>query len=705
MSFDATCLQPTDSQPRKPKRSSCDGCRRRKIRCGPPIPEGRCPNCLASGTLCTFSPRVKNARAEHSAIEELRKENAALKAKLRSLSVCSLCAQPLFPTPLDDGPTNSASMFHHISLETETTTKKPLKDESIVDELTSRFSQFALDSQKNKYFGSGGGYALANEAMAMKEKYLGRPFISRTRRPVYWDVLPWEKEGFSLEPNYVYPPSDLMVSLLQLYFNFVHPTFPVLHRPSFGRAYGEGLHFTNMKFGGLLLAVLAVASKYSDDPRVFVEGDTSLSAGWTFANQVQVVQKVFRPTLHEAQTCCLLTFFALGTSLPQNAWVYLGLGSRFLQQRGQHQRKREDGKFNFEDELWKRVFWSFAAMDKMVSLFVGRPSAFLLDYDVDLPLAVDDEYWDRGFIQPLGRPSLHSYFVHLGRLFEILGDAMARLHGSKKMKLMHGWNGPEWEQRTLADLDSAMNDLFNSIPVHLRWDPDSPTQDVFFDQSATYNVLYHYVQIAIHRPHIYKPSGLGAPSLSICARSARTILHTADIWFKKQQRTPLPDLINPVFLAGVLLVLIVFGTKRAGLSESIDTGKDLVQVETAMEILKSAQSRWQPAGRLLEILVELRSLDPLSANDPLNDERDPTSAQPTVPGPSPSSILDFYYAQHGETFAPAEQPWDDAIFSMSIEQLLADTNSSDPMNNILANELTFMWASPGVPNDLAYVGQ
>ncbi|KAJ7163358.1 fungal-specific transcription factor domain-containing protein [Mycena filopes] len=538
MSFDATLLQP------RKQRKSCDGCRVRKLRCDDPVmPEGRCPNCLSSGTPCTYSQRVRRRGAKNSLVEELRQEITSLKGKLRSLSICSLCAQPLSQRPEGESPPEHASVFNHTAPQTETTAKKPPEDDSILDELASRFSQFQLESQTNKYFGSGGGYALANEAMAMKEIYLGRPVVAQTRRRIVWDVLPWEKEAFPEPPNYVYPPSDLVVSLLQLYFTIIHPTFPVLHRPSFGTAYGEGLHFKSVEFGGLLLAVLAVASRYSDDPRVFVDGDTSLSSGWRFANQVETGRKLLQPsTLYEIQTYCLLAFFSLGTSVPQNGWLFLGIGSRFLQQSGQHQRKRENGKLNLEDERWKRTFWSFAAMDRMVSLFVGRPSAFLFNYDVDLPLEVDDEYWDRGFTQPLGRPSLNSYFFHHARLFEILGDAMVRLHGSKKMKLA-GWDGPEWEQRTVADLDSAMNDFFNSIPAHLRWDPNNPSQGPFFDQSATLNVLYHYVQIAIHRPYIYKRHGLVAPSLFICARAARTILHTADIWFKRQQRPALPDLI------------------------------------------------------------------------------------------------------------------------------------------------------------------
>lgn len=90
------------------------------------------------------------------------------------------------------------------------------------------------------------------------------------------------------------------------------------------------------------------------------------------------------------------------------------------------------------------------------------------DYDVNLPLEVDDEYWDVGFTQPPEKPALISYFVCHARLCEILGDAMRRLYGSRKAKMQMGWNGQEWEQRTTSALDSAMNDFLDTIPLHRK---------------------------------------------------------------------------------------------------------------------------------------------------------------------------------------------------------------------------------------------
>ncbi|KAJ7075883.1 fungal-specific transcription factor domain-containing protein, partial [Mycena belliarum] len=410
------------------------------------------------------------------------------------------------------------------------------------------------------------------------------------RRHLVWDRLPWEKEVYDQRPRYVYPPSDLISTLLDLYFNSVHPILPVLHRPSFERSVAEGLHLNDTQFGATLLAMLGIASRYSNDPRVFVDGDTTLSSGWIFVKQLEVVRKLFEPTLYDMQFYCLMALFSLGTSAPETAWLYMGIGIRSIQQRGEHRRKRQGGRLDPARELWNRAFWSLMSLDRLLCLFLGRPTD-ASDHDqlkVDLPLAVDDEYWEQGSAQPVGTPSLLSYFVCHVRLYEILGDALRRLYPSKKARIRMNTSNPEWERSAVAELDSAMNDWLDTVPDHLRWDPDK-APSIFLKQSAVLYTTYYSVQITIHRPHIYQSTKLAAPSLLICTSAARSVLHIADVWLEKVQELPLPYMTSPVFISGIILMLNVFGSKRAGLS--IDNNRDFLQVETAFKFQKSAGSR------------------------------------------------------------------------------------------------------------------
>ncbi|KAJ7364426.1 fungal-specific transcription factor domain-containing protein [Mycena albidolilacea] len=691
---------------------SCDLCRQKKIRCiempttsinpssdnAPNTLDG-CSNCATFGLACTYSKPQKKRGPKATRVEELTKkntslkrENATLKDSLRSLSMCSRCFRPLDLQLLkalskslqeyEDDSSKSASIFQTSTPDRAaavSVTEDPPDDRDLTgDDLAERFSQFSIESMKTKHFGSASTFALAN-SIAIEEEDLGQP-LSHSGRPSSLNVLPWEQEAYGQQRRHVYPANDLIAALLNLYFKNVHPTIPILNRPSFERSVAEGLHFRDMKFGGMLLSVLAVAARYSDDPRVFIDGRTPLSAGWKFANEAWSELNLSEATIHEVQMYFLLTLYTKGSSVPQVSWLYLGLGIRCLQQRVEFRRKPTGSKPGLEDELWKRVFWLFVIYDRMNCLFLGRPVSLQVeDYDVDLPLEVDEEYWDRGFTQPLGKPSQLSFLACHIRLSEILGDAMRKLYGSKESKKMMGYDGPEWEQRVVAELDSAMNGFVDSIPLHLRWDPENPPGGTFFDQAATLQIVYNHILIAIHRPNIQRVNVQGTPSLSICARAARTIIRTADMWFRKLQRIPLFDHINAVFLAGVTLVLCILGTKRAGLL--IDRNNDLDRVETAMEILKFAGSRLKSIGSLSELLRDLRYLDGATPE---------SSLEPSLLNPPsvyrPEQYSDLWNGPPSPGQPPTLKP------GMSIEQLLESVGEpSYAIESMLDDQLMSMW--------------
>ncbi|KAF8205183.1 fungal-specific transcription factor domain-containing protein [Mycena galopus ATCC 62051] len=675
---------------RRPQRS-CDLCRQRKTRCdGPKTADGRCSNCLAFGSACEYLQQPRKRGPRNVTMEQLKKENESLKAKLRSLSLCSQCSEQLQSLPAH----GSGSFKRRLGIHPGTSEndrspsphpKEPTDQQDFDgDALVPQLDKFSLEPEPVAYFGPGSSFGLASNAIEMREKYLGRPLPPLTFRPLFWDVLPWEKEAFDRRVDYVYPDDDLIASLVDIFFA------------------------TN--FGGTLLSVLAVASRYSNDPRVFMPDDTSLSSGWKFANQIRILRSLFDPSIHELQMYCLLSLFVLGTSTPQVSWLYIGLGIRFIQQRGEHRRKRPSSKPDSEDELSKRVFWSFVLLERISCLFLGRPMGLHVEeYDVNLPLEVDDEYWDAGFVQPSGKPSQLSYFnCHL-RLVEILADAMRRLYGSKKSKILLGWDGPEWEQRAVAELDSAMNDFnVDSIPPHLRWDPENLPQGTFFDQAAILHITYNHILIAIHRPYIQRATAQGAPSLSICARAARAILHTAGIWLDKLHRVPLPSLINPVFVSAVVLIVYMLATKRAGLP--IHRNKDLILIATALDVLKVAESRLQAVGRLWEILRNICALDgPLAI--PMDTQ--PHPERPVTSTPVPRSVLSLPRGSQSSLQAQSPEPEPDFWATltsgesqsqsqshtlepgMSIEQLLAD---GDPLDSsMLDDDLMSMWmGAPGM---------
>lgn len=83
----------------------------------------------------------------------------------------------------------------------------------------------------------------------------------------------------------------------------------------------EGLHLRDYEFGAVLLLVCANGSRYSDDPRIYVEGsDSELSLGWRWFRQVQFLRRASllrMPTLHDLQFYCV--------SPVNTIWLSLGI--------------------------------------------------------------------------------------------------------------------------------------------------------------------------------------------------------------------------------------------------------------------------------------------------------------------------------------------------------------------------------------------
>jgi hypothetical protein len=95
-----------------------------------------------------------------------------------------------------------------------------------------------------------------------------------------------------------------MVTLVDLYFEHINLYLPLLHRPTFERSINEGLHLRDARFGANVLLVCANGSRFSDDPRVLLDGEKSRhSSGWKWFDQVQMVKKSFLnpPTLYDLQ--------------------------------------------------------------------------------------------------------------------------------------------------------------------------------------------------------------------------------------------------------------------------------------------------------------------------------------------------------------------------------------------------------------------
>ena len=175
-----------------------------------------------------------------------------------------------------------------------------------------------------------------------------------------------------------FPPSDLMRDLVELYFRNINDVIPLLHEPTFKQAIETQLHLRRGGFGATLLLVCANGARFTDDPRVILDGSTlRQSAGWKWFEQVERALKpplapveiydvqvytvlcISLSNVHIADILLfqLMTNFLQGTSAPQASWSLIGTGLRMAIDVGAHRKEMYSEKPKIEEELWRRAFW------------------------------------------------------------------------------------------------------------------------------------------------------------------------------------------------------------------------------------------------------------------------------------------------------------------------------------------------------------
>ncbi|KAE9408003.1 hypothetical protein BT96DRAFT_1034322, partial [Gymnopus androsaceus JB14] len=388
---------------------------------------------------------------------------------------------------------------------------------------------------------------------------------------------------------------DLLNLLVDLYFRRHNVYFPLLHRPTFEQGLRDGLHKKDQDFGELVLSVCGLGARYTNDPRALADGTESKhSLGWKYFDQIFLTKDLTRVTLYRVQIIVNALTFLRPTSTPGLCWPLLGLGIRFAQIAGAHRRNFFGPNTTVTAELWKRAFWCLVCIDTHTTSFTGRPRATNpADYDLDYPADIDDEYWlhpdpEQAFKQPSGQPSRISFWIHFLKLMDICGLAQRSIFAVKKPER---WaSNSAWDERMVSELHAALNTWVDTIPEHLRWDPQR-ADSLFFIQSAMLYSEYYQVQIQIHRGSL-KHSNITYSSLAVSANAARSSTAVlARLHARGGENTyPTPTIVTLGYSA-IALLLSSWSGKQLGLvTDPIRMWRILTSVSMPLALMNPGSS-------------------------------------------------------------------------------------------------------------------
>ncbi|KAI0351878.1 hypothetical protein OH77DRAFT_1429177 [Trametes cingulata] len=739
--------QPGSSKKRKVLQRACDYCRRKKAKCdGPQMPDKRCSRCIARRTECTYVQPVRKSRYTDSYVENLEKRMQKLEKYVNKLggdgqaaldpegeigrASTSRAASDPAPSP---GSTLASLRVSQLSVppaspddENDSEDDSDCSSDSAVvpPGIISGFSKLSLQQPQHRYHGKSSGRMLIQSVEGM-----GKEFIRDTVPPLERDKVPpfgLNRIGFKYEPQpwlerpYTcppispsdFPPNDLMYSLFEAYFRQINDYLPLLHEPTFLRDVRDGLHIRNAEFGATVLLVCANGARFSGDRRVLLEGSTSWqSAGWKWFERVDRMHKshLAPVQVYDLQVPALWSRYIDSTTMPHANWRMIGEGMRNALDVGAHRKSMYNPKPTVEEELWRRAFWILLTFEWTSSYGQGRPHCVHDEecYDVGLPIECDDEYWtnddpEKAFKQPPGKPSKLAYWTSMLRLAKIAEYALRSLYSIRKTRAQLSKERQQWEERVVTELDSELNRWVDTVPAHLRWNPDNCDNELFLGQSATLLVTYYQVQIMVHRPFItnYKRGSPNAlASLIICTNAARSCVRTLK-QLRQRIGTPLWHNAGTLFVAAMVLVVSMWGQRRSG--RHLSAEKDREYVEKTIEMLQLVERQHNIAERLKDVLKSFMSVDvqslrsqeqPSSTVPPSgmaqgeNSTSGPPSTQDT-PADTPSSFSTF-----GDMPSSAFHGAGEFLQGMSNPRQTSDLSQALP-GNVLSGTLPRDW-QPG----------
>lgn len=370
---------------------------------------------------------------------------------------------------------------------------------------------------------------------------------------------------------------ELGMHLLDLHWNRQHHSFLITYRPAFMRDMATGGPY----FSKLLLnAIYFGASKFSNRPDVRRDPDDVRTAGWTFRQRVKELLggALDRSEITTIQALLVMTssLFALGDERSA-AWLYAGTAFRMIIDLGMHvdatmlsnMRRLSD-----EDiEIRRRVFWGAFVVDKIQSLYQGRPAS-LQDFDTNVSLTFLDHYEELENWKPFAYTNVQSYpgspaysvstFTELCKLSLILNGILNKVYSERSSN-----RSPEELLSTLRDLDAKLDGWHKALPDSLRFG-NSVTEVAPPPHVLSLLALYNVLLILLHRPfvaeghlHTTEPS-IAISSFTTCTTAAARIVKILQAYDHAFSIMRAPYLISYATYVAATIYVRVAAQQRGG---------------------------------------------------------------------------------------------------------------------------------------------
>lgn len=370
---------------------------------------------------------------------------------------------------------------------------------------------------------------------------------------------------------------ELGMHLLSLHWNRQHHSFLVTYRPAFMRDMARGGPY----FSKLLLnAIYFGASKFSNRPEVRKDPEDARTSGYMFRDRIKELLggALDRSEITTIQALLVManSLFALGDERSA-AWLYAGTAFRMIIDLGMHVDATilpNMRRLSEEDlEIRRRVFWAAFVVDKIQSLYQGRPAS-LQNFDTQVSLIFLDHYEELENWQPFAYSDVQSYpgspaysvstFAELCKLSRILNGILNKVYSERSSD-----RAAQDLMVTLESLDSQLQSWYDVLPGHLHFTGGAsqltPPPHVL-SLLALYNVLI----ILLHRPFVAEghlhvaDQSVAASSFVACTAAAARIIQLLQAYDQAFSIRRAPYLISYATYVAATIYVRVAAQREGG---------------------------------------------------------------------------------------------------------------------------------------------
>ncbi|KAJ5742025.1 hypothetical protein N7533_011434 [Penicillium manginii] len=327
------------------------------------------------------------------------------------------------------------------------------------------------------------------------------------------------QERLIRESALVFPAPTACEVLLQAYFEWFHPCFPILDRPQVQNAYQEDtispLLLQGMLFVGvslcsdLTLKTIGFTDRYQAKGVFYQRAKEIYDVGWE------------TDTIVKLQSLFLLSFWRGGPTEERDVRFWLGAATDLAQKKGMHVMSKLSFLSSRDQKIWKRIWWALYVRDQQTSAALGLPSR-IRDEDCEAAELEPSDFeeldateFSEVFRKP---PTAHvNYVIGMAQLAKILREVIISQYLPGRSKL---------DNPRRPALHQKLVDWESNLPQEMHFQ-SSPSRQVTY-LVGMLHMAYNNLYVLLYRPiFLQPPSALMSPegnlALDAATRSTRIL--------------------------------------------------------------------------------------------------------------------------------------------------------------------------------------